>query len=251
MWKAGGAWSCALLWIALVLGMEGWLRIGARTSPALAECLGSVSFRAGFMVLLQVLPLVVVLWFSCSHSIRDFLCQTGMQSRPTRFGWYSAWVAIGLGFIGVYGVANGWVPPDRIYREFSSRGGWTQLFFFVYGIAIVPLCEEILMRGFLYRAFRGSHGKLLSTVLILCLVTTSHWGRVLHSAFAFLCIGSAAIILCLIREQTESLWDCILFHATFNAAAMFKWQICMIGLILLLPIVISSRRESPGAVHHS
>jgi membrane protease YdiL (CAAX protease family) len=235
MWRAGDGWACALTLIALVFGIEGWLRIGARRSPFIAQWLGTISFRAGFMIFLQGLPLLIVLWFSRVRSIRQFLSHAGLKGRPSFFGWCSAWAAIGIGALGLYGVAKGWAPPDRLYRQFYYRGGSAQCFFVLYAIAWVPLCEEITMRGFLYRAFRGSYGQSLSTFLILCLATISHWGRVSDSMFAFVCIGSAAILLCGIRERTENLWNCVLFHSMFNAMALRMWAICLIAMIFLLP----------------
>lgn len=235
IWKASDAWACALALIALVFGIEGWLRISARASPTIARWLGTFSFRAGFIVFLLGLPLLVAFWFSRARSIRQFLSHVGLRGRPTLFGWWSAWLAIGIGFLGVYGVAKGWAHPDQRYRAFYNRGEVAVWFFAVCGTVLVPICEEMVTRGFLYRAFRGSYGPFLSTILILGVDTSSHWARISHSVFAFACIGLLTILLCVMRERTGNLWNCVLFHAAFNAASFLRWPVYVIGMILLFP----------------
>ncbi len=77
------------------------------------------------------------------------------------------------------------------------------------------------MRGFFYRAFRGSYPIILSTGLILGITALTHWGQVHRSGFAALAIGALAVFQCYLRERTGNLWDCIICHFVFNASGAF------------------------------
>ena len=82
----------------------------------------------------------------------------------------------------------------------------------------VALIEEIILRGFCYKAFRGSWGVAQSTTCVLFIDSLIHWdvissGKML-AIFLFVVIG---ICLCVVRERTNSLWNCILFHFVYDA----------------------------------
>jgi uncharacterized protein len=107
-----------------------------------------------------------------------------------------------------------------------------------YAICIVlltPFYEETVMRGFLYRAFRGSYGVLASAAFVLLVVAYFHWG-LLSRPLSFACIALGSLLLCGIREWTGSLWNCILFHAAYNATVTLRWPFYVFGLLAVLPL---------------
>ncbi len=77
------------------------------------------------------------------------------------------------------------------------------------------------MRGFLYRAFRGSYPISLSLGVILALAGLTHWSQVHRSWVAAAEVGSLTILQCYLRERTGNLWDCIICHFVFNATGAF------------------------------
>ena len=99
------------------------------------------------------------------------------------------------------------------------------------------------MRGFLYRAFRGSYGILLSVLSSFCIVTYFHWG-LLSNPLVFVCLTAGAILLCTIREWTGSLWNCILFHAVYNASVTLDWPWYVLGMFILLPFCVRTSVRS-------
>jgi membrane protease YdiL (CAAX protease family) len=235
IWKASDAWLCALVLIALQLCIDGWLRIGARLNPSFAHWLSTVFSRGAFMVLDCVLWLLIAFWFARVQSVHQFLGRVGLRRRLTLSGWSAAWGAIAIGLLGRYAVAKGWAPPSQSFRAFWFGGAVARWFFILRIVLIVPVYEEIAMRGFLYRAFRGSYGRFISTALVLCVVTFFHWGLVSRAVLAFVCVESGAILLCVIRERTGNLWNCIVFHAAYNATGFLSWPVYVIGMILLFP----------------
>jgi membrane protease YdiL (CAAX protease family) len=241
-WKASDAWFCALVLIALQLWIDGWLRIGARLNPGFAHWLSTVFSRGTFMVLDCILWLLIVFLFAHAQSVHQFLEHVGLKQRLTLYGWSAAWGAIAIGLLGRYAVAKGWTPPGERFSAFWYGGVAARWFLIMRFVLMVPIYEEITMRGFLYRAFRGRYGQFISTTLILCVVTFFHWRLVSHAMFSFVCVESGAILLCVIRERTGNLWNCILFHAAYNATIFLSWPVYMIGMLLLFPYC--SRRTS-------
>ena len=79
------------------------------------------------------------------------------------------------------------------------------------------------MRGFLYRAFRGSYSVRLSMLLILGVVAWTHSNQ-FHSWVAALDLSALTILQCYLRER-GNLRDCIASHLVFN----LTWAANVIG----------------------
>jgi membrane protease YdiL (CAAX protease family) len=238
LWKSRQAWFCVL---ALVTGQSilyGCLRAGARSSPDFAGWLKTPPSSAFTVVLQGGLWLLAALWFSRARSIQAFMKPAGLHQGASLFGWGWAWVALGIAFINGYGVSKGWSASSRqphpIGYDALGAGWW---FFALKTTLVVPLYEEVVTRGFLYRAFRGSSGVLLSVLLIVLFSACFHWSSVSRSLFTFVSLGLLWALLCIVRETTGSLWNCILCHAVYNAAGIHLWLPAVIALLLLLPLL--------------
>lgn len=90
------------------------------------------------------------------------------------------------------------------------------------------------MRGVVYRAFRGTFHLLPSMLLVVGVQTWFHWGLVSQDLVALFSLTIGGVALCLIREHTRSAWNCVLFHALYNAAMLRQWSLCVIGMIIAL-----------------
>jgi len=182
--------------------------------------------------------LFFALWFSKENSVRFFSFHAGLQKRLNLFGWIAAWLAIGIGFINHFGAVRGWTASSirPAYGYQFTGGAW--LFFIFKSVFVVPFYEETVTRGFLYRAFRSSYGKFFSTSLIICFSAYFHWWDVSHSAFTLLCLATLWTLLCIVREWTGNLWNCLLCHVAYNAIADKQWLVCIIGMILILPFCV-------------
>lgn len=155
----------------------------------------------------------------------------GLERRPTLAGWAFAWFAFGLGLLSLYLAEVGRVTPDAAAEIFYRKGAPTWRAFTFFDTILGPLIEEITMRGFLFKAFRGTFGLYVSTSLVLGVQTYFHWGLVFHDIEAFGIFILGGIILCLLMEYTESSWNCFLFHATYNATVARLWPIWIVAML--------------------
>jgi hypothetical protein len=77
--------------------------------------------------------------------------------------------------------------------------------------------------------------------MVLCLQTYFHWGLLLHDAVGFSIFLVGAGILCALRELTPSVWNCILFHAAYNAISLREWTvyatIIVVSALSLAPLL--------------
>jgi len=70
---------------------------------------------------------------------------------------------------------------------------------------------------------------------VVCVVAYFHWG-LLAQPMAFILLVVGVVLLCLIREWTGSLWNCILFHAAYNATVTLRWPFYVFGMLAVLPL---------------
>jgi membrane protease YdiL (CAAX protease family) len=237
-WRSRDAWFCVLALVVSQFVIGIWMHLGARSDAAFSDWLRTASGSA-FTVLVQGgVWLLCALWFSRVQTIRDFTGPAGLKQRANLFGWCAGWLAISIAFIGVFGDSKGWggsgkQPPLVGYNAPGMAG----LYFTLKSVLIVPLYEEAVTRGFLYRAFRGSYGPLVTSSLIVCFSAYFHWRTVSLSLFSFGCLASLWVLLCVVREETGSLWNCLLCHAVYNAVGLHLWFQVVIVMVLFLPFV--------------
>jgi len=239
------AWKCGF---ALVLSEYLFLRsihFVSHSSPAFASWWGHAPAALALSVATQATVFLVLVWyFSRAKSLGGFLSRTGMSFRPSPWGWGLAWVAVGIGFIDLFWVDNGLSSSSRP----SARAYYTGLtdaarYFSAFtGVLIVPLYEEIATRGFLYTAFRKSYGPSITTVLILIFSAYFHWGAISHSPLTTMSLVSLWILVCLVRERTSSLWNCVICHVAYNAVVSREWRLCLAGMVVALPFFLYSRK---------
>jgi len=238
------AWLCVLALVLCDFIITTWLRIGAHASSRLSHWFDTPLGLGFKVVVIGGLWLFWALWFSRVATVRDFIVQVGLKQRLTLSGWCAAWLAIGIGLVDGYGTSRGWSAssqqPHPLGYDFVGAGWW---FFALKAVVIMPFVEEVVTRGFLYRAFRSNYTSLVSTLLIVCFSACFHWGSVSRSLFTLLCLGSLSGLLCAVRERTGSLWNCLLGHAVFNAFAIHLWLPSMVGMLLLLALV------APESIH--
>jgi membrane protease YdiL (CAAX protease family) len=124
------------------------------------------------------------------------------------------WLAILIAYLLLQVLANSIfeIRPTEFLESISgSRSLWLTLVV----ITLAPLMEELLFRGYLFRAWRharlGLSGTLLLTSALFAVLHGNqyHW---LHLAFVFM----LSIILGLSREKSGSVWVPIILHAANN-----------------------------------
>ena len=245
-WKARDGFVCALALIILSFLTNQILWFAYENSPACADWLNAHSnlTQGALMLVESSLSLFAVLVFARTWPVRNLFTQVGLSYRPTLPGWFAACVVIGIGFLALYGSAKQWIPPNQLVRDFYFQGGTAKWFFIIYGVLVAPFSEEVVRRGFLYRAFRGSFKPIPSTFFVLCVHTYFHWGLISHSFYALSCLVLVEVLLCFIREWTGNVWNCVLCHAVYNATQCLPWYIYTTVLVLLLPYCVYRKRAN-------
>jgi membrane protease YdiL (CAAX protease family) len=220
------------------LGMNEAFRVAYRSSAALADWVNGHSHLAqnSFHILEACMWVSVAYLCAGAGPLNAFARGAGVAKRPTFPGWFCAWGGIGLGLVELALVEKGWVKESLSGRKafFGGQGVW--LPYVVLSTLLSPFVEELVMRGFLYRAFRGSFGLAPSIALVLGFQTYFHLGLVLRDAAASLLMLTSGAVLCVMRERTNSTWNCVLFHSVYNATVLRQWRLSVIGMILLLPL---------------
>jgi membrane protease YdiL (CAAX protease family) len=236
-WKARDAWLCILALVVCELLLHLWVSIGARGSPAFLHWLDTLPGSAFSVIAQGGLWLFFAFWFSRAPAVRDFFTPAGLRQRVNMFGWCAACLAFAIALIDGFGHSKGLTASSRPHRvEYLTLAAASWVF--VKTVVIVPFYEEAVTRGFLYRAFRGSYGVLPSITIVLCFSAYFHWSSMSRSLFTATCFGSLWALLCIVREQTGSLWNCFLGHAVYNfiAVGFHLWLPAAIVMLALLPL---------------
>jgi membrane protease YdiL (CAAX protease family) len=107
----------------------------------------------------------------------------------------------------VFGVA----PTEFLESVSGSKNLWLSLML----ITLAPVLEELLFRGYLFKAWRHSSLGLTGTLLLTSVLFVGlHWGQYHWTLLAFLFLFS--IILGLAREKSGSIWVPVILHAVNN-----------------------------------
>lgn len=169
--------------------------------------------------------LLVVLFFAHPQSPLDFLNLFELKSIREGISYFVVVVGFVFGIIGVFIAQAELVGfPEKFYltRPFIHQAGLKKHLFTIL-LLVGPVFEEIIMRGFLYRAFRKSYGISLSIFIVVLVSTLTHRSVMIVSVWVFLFLTALHIILCLILEKTCNLWNCIICHITYNATLACAW----------------------------
>jgi len=139
--------------------------------------------------------------------------------------YFASGVGFSLGLIGVFLTRvrmENFADNYPLMKPFIGESG-PQKYLLLIVLLIGPLFEEIIMRGFLYRAFRKNYGITLSVAVIVSAGMLTHPGVMASSIWLFLFLGAFQVILCLILEKTDNLWNCIACHFVYNATVATAW----------------------------
>ena len=221
LWAARDAWKC--LGMLLVFWFVAGLAVAALTAhfPGLHYWTRQgVGRFIGYSVQFSILVLTA-LYFARMKSVEAFLKTFGLDRPPSSYVWFAVVVTLVLRgtshMLIVYGLSKG--VTNTSVRGFLHTVGVTRYFYLAPAL-MAPFCEELYMRGFLYRAFRGSYSVHSSTALIVAITAILHVDQFLQSWAAVMSISALTVLQCFLRERTGNLWDCIICHLVFNATSI-------------------------------
>jgi CAAX amino terminal protease family. len=175
-----------------------------------------------FALVQDTVQILIMLYFARTDSWQPFLKACGLTKGPSQYVWFGVAAALIIRTVGHLTVTSHLSrgATTTSLRGFAHSTGIEQILYLAPEL-IAPFAEEMYMRGFFYRAFRGSCSVMASTLLILGITMLAHLDQVHRSWIAAVDIGALTIIQCFLRERTGNLWDCILCHLVFNATGAF------------------------------
>ncbi len=213
--QARRAWFCALSLVGLevILGLA--VRI-IEQSLLSRDWTSSdwTSLDIKLRLVRSALWLLICYFFSSSGSVRAFA--RSLCGKWSFTGLLCVWVAMCVGLMNVYGVVKGWTPGTSWLRGVYVEGGKNLTFYIADLVAVGPVVEEVIYRGFMYPAFRQRSGIVAATLSVLAIAATFHWGAMARSGYAACCLLVLWLLLCLIREHTGNVWNCMFAHAAYN-----------------------------------
>ncbi|HKX73455.1 MAG TPA: CPBP family intramembrane glutamic endopeptidase [Candidatus Saccharimonadales bacterium] len=106
------------------------------------------------------------------------------------------------------------VPDDPQNIGYSNPNALEMALAFLALVIVVPIAEELLFRGFIFKGIRSQYSFVVSALAVSVLFGVAH-GQ-LNVGIDTFCLS---LVLCYLVEKTNSLWPGILVHALKNAVA--------------------------------
>ena len=89
---------------------------------------------------------------------------------------------------------------------------WALAATLVSGVLVAPVCEEVLLRGFLFRGLSNRFGVWVGALISSAIFATYHW----YSVAGWISIFVFGMLQCWVVRRCGSLWPCVIAHALFN-----------------------------------
>lgn len=99
---------------------------------------------------------------------------------------------------------------------FSAPNGLELALAFAALVMVVPVAEELLFRGFIFKGVREGFSFTATALVVSVLFAAAH-GQLNVGLDVF----ALSLVLCYLREKTGSIWPGILLHGLKNAVAFF------------------------------
>lgn len=98
----------------------------------------------------------------------------------------------------------------------SIAGSYEYILAFVTLVIVAPLAEELLFRGYLFTNLR-----LLIPFVPATLITSALFGLVHGQLNVGVDVFLLSLVLCYVREKSDSLWPAVFLHAAKNSVAFY------------------------------
>jgi hypothetical protein len=167
-----------------------------------------------FGILDTLVTLAVIFWFI--HLRRALPVCEYLALRPVRKLALTKWLVLVVAFKAICFLLFSALPPEiqgASVAEWSDR--WSLPLYALTAISLVPITEEIIIRGFLFKGFQSSKLGDLGAVICTAILFASAHKEFSHVLILGLLLGFA-------RLQTKSLYVPIAMHALVN---YFTWVV--------------------------
>jgi membrane protease YdiL (CAAX protease family) len=169
--------------------------------------------------------MVAACCFARTETLASVAKAFSLDHKPTELVWFGLTMTLAARFVTHFMLHHHWGKGVYAYDivAFRETIGFQRMLFLLPLVILAPIFEEIVERGFLYKAFRGSFSVAGSVLIMLAWVLFQHSQYALRSWIAALHLSAFAIIQCYLREKSASLWDCIICHSVGNAVILLPY----------------------------
>ena len=197
---------------AIILAIQGSLE---RLAPAQFQELAMQGRWLGVAEIIAFLPTLAVLWVAIRKAGRGFAEYLALNW-PSRNELLLAF-AVTAALVAVQAALGPYGPSTSSPYVAGGAGG---LFvFLVGGCLAVPVMEEFLFRGFMFRGWSESFlGPIGAIVLTSALFGMDHTQYDWLGRFWIFLFG---LVLCTFRWRTNSTWLTVVVHSAVNILALF------------------------------
>lgn len=215
----------AVLWVALCfVGAQILVGVAIALASDSSSLMGNVGLLARQLVMLG-LTVVALLWLPRLWGDDISRAELGL-TRPMR------WSDIGWALVGIVAAYGGsmllsvlaqwfmsWVDlsePQNLGLSALNPGIEMSLAFLTL-VIIGPIAEEVIFRGYLYGRLQALQIRFwVRTLVVSALFALAHWQwNVALDVFIL------SVIMCVLREKTDSLWPSIIMHMVKNGVAFY------------------------------
>ena len=217
-WSARDGWKCLGMFLLLELLLIPVTMVMTSCLPGFAIWLKTAF---GFLCASAVIygaSVLIIFHLSKTEWPSTFWKAFGLGLKPSRYVWIGlagvVTVRFGCHLIYLYGWETS--ADDEFHSEFKSATVAGKLIFAAGAALLAPCFEELIFRGFIYKAFRRSYSIAGSIALLVACTAITHSPDFFSSWLTGSALSIWTIIQCYVREKSESLWDCIICHAAFN-----------------------------------
>ncbi len=169
-----------------------------------------VTFSAGALVYLAIAAAVLlVARLRRGPHWRDYIAWKPFRLESIYLALAAAGVIWG---IAIGSVIEAWYPDSKNWVAFP-HGVAGVLASLILVVALGPLCEELLFRGWLFTALRGRLGSIATIVTTSVLFAIAHWEKTHLYAIAVFPVG---LLLGYARERSGSIRATTTFHGIYN-----------------------------------
>jgi len=114
------------------------------------------------------------------------------------------------------------------HNKFAESFGNANIGYFNFLMLLAPFWEEVIIRGYIYKALRQDYSIAVSICCILVITVFSHFSPIFSAPLAAIPLLSLNIIILLFREKTNSIWNCIACHCAYNYICVYGGKLAVL-----------------------
>jgi len=205
-------WTFLILWLGLCFVSAIMLGVLSQEVPSFHDWMYG---KLGFLVLtVSIFAVAILLILALSRPKTGTELLEVFSVRLPLMKARLRWLCLGAGIAAVTILVpnSAWGDRGQIMGKIMSHTG-RDLGYFLFAMVIGSMLEEAILRGYLYRVFSQSYGRMFGLFIVGGITAALHTG----SPFSVLFFGGFGVLTCYILDSRQNVIDCIAFHIAYNS----------------------------------